>query len=79
MTNAKNYSKIKTTKGEKNKMKINFDKLNKSTGLGIFNKAELLHYLMSTAEFLESHNKNYNKAQYEKIWELKEIFKSIEE
>lgn len=60
-------------------MKINFDKINKNTRLGIFNKAELLHYLMATAEFLESHNKNYNKTQYEKIWELKEIFKNIEE
>ena len=60
-------------------MKINFDEINKNTGLGIFRTSTLLNYIKSNLEFLEAHNKNYTNNQYHIIEELKTIFKSIEE
>ena len=60
-------------------MKINFDEINKNTGLGIFRESTLLNYIKSNLEYLESHNKNYTNKQYNIIEELKTIFKSIKE
>lgn len=60
-------------------MKINFNKINESTGLGIFRESTLILYIKSQLNYLESHNKNYTKKQYIIIEELKEIFKNIEE
>ena len=60
-------------------MKVNFNEININTGLGIFRMSTLLNYIKSNLEYLESHNKNYTKKQYNLIEELKTIFKSIKE
>lgn len=60
-------------------MKINFNEINENTGLGIFRESTLLNYIKSNLEYLEAHNKNYTKKQYNSIEELKTIFKSIKE
>lgn len=60
-------------------MKINYDKINYETRAGLTRKEAVLHYAQRLIEYLESHNKNYTKAQYEFICELKSIIDSIEE
>ena len=60
-------------------MKIDFDKINYNTNLGLLNKEAILHYMTRAIEFLESHNKNYTKKQYELICDLYEIITNIKE
>lgn len=38
----------------------------------------MYYYIKSLVEWLENHNKNYNKAQYYKIVTIKEILESID-
>ena len=60
-------------------MKIDFNTINHNTNLGLLNKEAILHYMTGAIEFLESHNKNYTKKQYELICDLKEIITNIKE
>ena len=60
-------------------MKINFDKINRETGAGIFRKSALLHYIKNNLDYLETHNKNYTLEQMNKINILVSIFDNIEE
>ena len=60
-------------------MKINFNKINESTGIGVFRDSSLLVYIQHSLDYLETHNKNYTKKQYHLINELKTIFENIEE
>ena len=60
-------------------MKIDYNKINKETGRGIFNKNELLHYVSRVVDELYTHNKNYTKKQYNQVSELKTIIDSITE
>lgn len=59
-------------------MKINFEKINELTKLGIFRDSSLLVYIQHTLDYLEAHNKNYTKKQYHLILELKTFFENIE-
>lgn len=59
-------------------MKINFNKINKLTQIGVFRDSSLLVYIQHSLDYLESHNKNYTKKQYHLINELKTIFENIE-
>jgi hypothetical protein len=60
-------------------MKINFNKINESTLLGLMTKAEILHYVDSAINYLYTHNKNYTKEQYYRIEDLKHIIDNITE
>lgn len=60
-------------------MKINYEKLNKATNGGYFRPSTVLMDARKYIEFLYTHNKNYTKAQWEAIMELKEIIDSIED
>ena len=60
-------------------MKVNINKINESTRLGLMNKAEVLHYARAVIEYLYTHNKNYTKEQYYKIEDLKNIIDNINE
>lgn len=52
--------------------------LRKAGFYGLANDAtEILFYLHPIIEYLASHNKNYTKAQYEKIDILKDVFKAL--
>lgn len=59
-------------------MKINFEKINELTKIGVFRDSSLLVYIQHTLDYLESHNKNYTKKQYHLISELKTIIENIE-
>lgn len=60
-------------------MQINSEKLKKLQGLN-FNKIDdnLLFYIQGILYFLKTHNKNYTKKQYEKIYMLYDIFDCVE-
>ncbi len=60
-------------------MKVNFNKINESTWLGLMTKAEVLHYVRGVIEYLYTHNKNYTKEQYYRIEDLKNIIDNINE
>lgn len=60
-------------------MKINYEKLNKTTNGGYFRPSAVLISARKNIEFLYYHNKNYTKAQWETILVLKEIIDNIEE
>lgn len=60
-------------------MKINYNKINSETGLGILNENELLHYASRIADELYTHNKNYTKKQYRQITDLRTIIDNITE
>lgn len=60
-------------------MKVNINKINESTRLGLMNKAEVLHYVRAVIEYLYTHNKNYTKEQYYRIEDLKNIIDNINE
>ena len=60
-------------------MKIDFNKINKNTRLGLLNKNEILHYISGVIDYLYTHNKNYTKTQYYKIQDLKNIIDGITE
>ena len=61
-------------------MKIDFEKLKNDCGLDFANnKQDLIFYIQSILYNLKTHNKNYTKAQYERICLLADIFDCIEE
>lgn len=60
-------------------MKIDFNKINKNTRLGLLNENEILHYISGVIDYLYTHNKNYTKTQYYKIQDLKNIIDGIRE
>lgn len=62
---------------EQIKLSINHEKL-KECGLSFESWSDMYYYIKSLVEWLESHNKNYNKAQYYKIVTIKEILESID-
>ena len=59
-------------------MKINNENLFQSTGLNFGTVEDAIFYLQNHLEWLEFHNKNYNRAQYCKILDCLEIVKNIE-
>ena len=59
-------------------MKIYFKTIEQNTGRKFDDLLDLQLYVNRSLEYLTTHNKNYNKKQYEKIIELKEIFNAIE-
>lgn len=59
-------------------LKIDNNKLLKNTGLSFETMEDLFYYVSSNIEWLESHNKNYNKEQYRRISDLKDICDCIE-
>lgn len=60
-------------------MKINYEKLNKATNGGYFRPSAVIMSAKKYIEFLYTHNKNYTKAQWDAIADLKEIIDNIEE
>ena len=60
-------------------MKVNYEKLNKATQGGYFRLSAVLLAARKNIDLLFTHNKNYTKAQWYAIMELKEIIDSIEE
>jgi hypothetical protein len=59
-------------------MKVNFKKIEQTTGLKFENLEQLYFRVLYVLEFLKVHNKNYTKRQYEKIDELFEFIRSVE-
>lgn len=59
------------------KLAINHEKL-AERGLSFDDWSDIYLYVQSLVEWLESHNKNYNKEQYHRICTLKEILESID-
>lgn len=59
-------------------MKVNFEKIEQTTGRKFDNIEQLYFYVQYVVEFLKVHNKNYTKRQYEKIEELFDFIRSIE-
>lgn len=60
-----------------NNIKVNEEKL--KAGFACFNTDDLLYTMRRDIEWLESHNKNYNNTQYNKIDTLKFIIGCFEE
>lgn len=58
-------------------LKINHEKLT-ACGLTRADDAEVLHEFRGLLEWLESHNKNYTKMQYDKILDALDFVKSLE-
>lgn len=58
-------------------MKINHNKMEKC-GFKFNNIEDVFFYLSNMLDWLESHNKNYTKAQYDRILTLKEICDCLE-
>ena len=59
-------------------MKINNENLLQTTGLNFETMEDAIFYLQNHLEWLERHNKNYNRDQYHKILDCLEIIKNIE-
>lgn len=59
------------------KVAINHDKL-AERGLKFDTWGDMYLYVSSLVDYLESHNKNYNKEQWRRIQTLKEIMESID-
>lgn len=59
-------------------MKINNENLLQSTGLNFETMEDAIFYLQNHLEWLECHNKNYNRNQYNKILDCLEIIRNIE-
>lgn len=60
-------------------MKLDFNKLNRATGLGLLRPAAVLHEAQKQIDYLSLHNKNLTKAQYNAVMILKDIIESIKE
>lgn len=58
-------------------LKINHEKLN-ACGLTCADDTEVLRELCGLLEWLESHNKNYTKMQYNKILDALDFVKAFE-
>lgn len=59
------------------KLGINHDKLS-DFGFTFDDWSDMYLYVQRLVTWLESHNKNYNKEQYRKISDLKDIISCIE-
>lgn len=59
-------------------MKIDFEKLERNTGISKISKSDLLDYIKSILYNLKTHNKNYTKDQENRIDLLYDIFECIE-
>lgn len=67
-------------------LKADFEKIKEATGidfeaenLSAFGKfSSIYYYILNDLEFLATHNKNYNKDQYNRIIDLYEIIKNME-
>lgn len=59
-------------------MKIDFNKIEQSTGRKFDNAEQLYFYVKYVIEFLKVNNKNYTKKQYYKIDELFDIVNAIQ-
>ena len=59
-------------------MKINFKEIEQATGRKFENIEQLYIYISYIIDFLAVNNKNYNKKQYYKIFELVDIRNAIE-
>lgn len=58
-------------------MEINFKEIEQSTGRKFENIEQLYSYISYIIDFLAVNNKNYNKKQYNKIFELVNIRNAI--
>ena len=58
-------------------MKINFEEIEQATGRKFENIEQLFFYISYVIDFLAINNKNYNKKQYNKIFELVNIRNAI--
>lgn len=58
-------------------LKINNEKLSEY-GFSFETMEDLYLYVLRSVEWLESHNKNYNKEQYYRMLDLKDILDCIE-
>lgn len=58
-------------------MKINYNEMEK-LGLKFDDIADIIFYFSNMLDWLESHNKNYTKEQYNRILTLKEICDCLE-
>lgn len=59
-------------------MQINFEQIEKLTGLHFDSTEQLYFYVLHHLEYLKTHNKNYTKKQYNNINDLFDIIHSIE-
>ena len=58
-------------------LKMNNEKLSEC-GFAFATMDDLFFYVSRSVEWLESHNKNYNREQYSRISDLKDILDCIE-
>ena len=58
-------------------VKIDKEEIYKETGLDFSSSKDYINYLKDMVDFLESHNKNYNKEQYNAILDIKGIIHNI--
>ena len=58
-------------------LSINTEKM-QDAGYFFDNMSDVYLYIVSLVNYLESHNKNYNKEQYSQIDALKEILEAID-
>lgn len=58
-------------------MKINREKMERY-GYSFNNFEDIYFYFSEMLDYLESHNKNYTKSQYNKIVALKDILECLE-
>ena len=58
-------------------MYIDFEQVEKLTGLHFDNIEQLYFYILGDIEYLKVHNKNYNKKQYGIIDDLLSIIQSV--
>lgn len=58
-------------------MKINLEKMERY-GYSFENLEDVYFYFSGMLDYLESHNKNYTQAQYNKIVALKDILECLE-
>lgn len=59
-------------------LKLDNEKLLKESGLTFKTLDDCFLYVSNIIDYLESHNKNYNKNQYYKIQTLKDICNAVE-
>ena len=58
-------------------MKIDFEEIERTTGRKFESIEQLYFYIVRSVEFLYVHNKNYNKKQYERIYEFLNFINAI--
>ena len=60
------------------KLEINKNKLLNDVGLEFAHDYDILLYLIKSIDYLETHNKNYTKQQYQQILDIKYILDCLE-